>query len=126
MNADLEKAKKDVGVAQDDIAAVARAGRNRGRLVLILAGALTAVVSFLVAFEWPAQKEDTPSGYPYVSLAAAPLITIVARRRLILALPTLVVIAMVSFGLGALLGDGFFGFGATYSAVANDQIEARD
>ena len=126
MNPDLEKAKNDVGVAEDDMSAFARAGRSRGWLILALAGILTAVISFLLAFEWRFRKEEAPDGYPYASLMATPLLALASRRRFIVALPTLVVIAMLCFGLGALLGDSFFGFGAEYSVVTREQIEKRN
>lgn len=124
MNPDLERAKSEVGIGDSDVDELARTASAQSRLVLVLLGVLAAAASFLVAVAWPSQQDDVSDGYPYASLTAAPLVSLGVRRRFVLALPAYVVIALVSFGFGALLNvnDAFFGFGVTYSVVDNSQL----
>jgi hypothetical protein len=124
LNADLEMAKAKIGVGDKDISEIARQRKRRNRLPLALVGVLTAVASFLVGYGWPAAKEE-PSGYPYASLAAAPVIALSGRARYLVALPTLVIIAMISFAVGALFNDAFFGFGSAYSVCDKDQMKTN-
>lgn len=125
MNAELERAKDSIGIDNKDLSEIDRARRKRNRLVLAVIGVVTSIVSFLVGFLWPAYGDET-SSYPYASVAMAPAVALTSRTKLIIAVPTLIVIAMVSFSLGAVLGDGFFGFGGTYSVCDKDMMRAND
>jgi len=124
LNADLEMAKAKIGVGEKDISEIARQRKRRNRLLLALVGVLTVVASFLVGYGWPAAKEDTYI-YPYASLAAAPVIALSGRARYLVALPTLVIVAMISFAVGALFNDAFFGIGGAYSVFDKDKMKTN-
>ena len=127
MNADLVQATQEIGIDDKDVAKVARARKRPSGLVLALVGILVAVVSFIVGYAFPAQNDPEPEGYPYASLGAATLVASSGKRLPALALVLLMLVGLISFGVGALLGDAFFGFGATatYSVCSRDQLEAR-
>lgn len=125
MNAELERAKAGIGIDNKDLSDIDRARRKRNRLVLAVVGVVTSIVSFLVGFLWPANRGET-SYYPYASMAMAPAVALTGRTKFIIAIPTLIVTAMISFSLGALLGDGIFGFGGAYSVCDKEMMKSND
>lgn len=64
MNADLAQATREIGVGNKDIAEVAHAKKKSRWIALPLLGVLTAVVSFMVGFEFPFRNEPEPYAYP--------------------------------------------------------------
>lgn len=102
MNLSGAETREVLGITDEDVTKIRRSKRNPNKLLLLVLGALASIGGFILGYFLDMENQ---LGYPYASLglsvSAAPL----RKKGRWLAPIVMVVAALVSFVLGAVVAD---------------------
>jgi len=114
------EARQELGITDEDVARIRRSERNPNKLLLLLVGALASIVGFLLGYVLDMENHI---GYPYASIGLGASVVALKRRRHWLALIGIVVAALVSFAIGALVADPpNYGLSPEYSVYSKSKM----
>jgi predicted MFS family arabinose efflux permease len=119
VNLGSAEAREELGITYEDVTEIRHSKRNPNRLLLLLLGALASIGGFVLGYFLDMENH---LGYPYASLGLSVSAVPLSRKRRWLAPIVIIVAALMSFVLGAVVADPpNYGLTPKYSVYGNRQ-----